>query len=202
MQNKFLFCICCFKALVMKKIILSIALIIIAYFMFSFFNSATAQTPNSSIYDIKINSLESKPIDLNDFKGKKILFVNVASECGFTPQYKGLQELYDTYKDKLMIVGVPCNQFGGQEPGQASDIKTFCERNYGVSFLITEKVDVKGDKQHPLYAWLTQKELNGTKSSTVKWNFQKYLVDEQGRLVDYYYSITKPMSDKITKHLK
>lgn len=155
-----------------------------------------------SFYNIEINSITGDPIDLSDFKGRKILVVNTASECGFTGQYEGLQELHNTYKDKLVIIGVPCNQFGGQEPGSATEIQSFCKQNYGVTFLMTEKVDVKGDKQHPLYAWLTKKELNGEKSSSVKWNFQKYLIDEEGNFIDYYYSITKPNSSKITKHLK
>ncbi|WP_417873631.1 glutathione peroxidase [Xanthomarina gelatinilytica] len=155
-----------------------------------------------SLYDISINSLTGEPIDLSSFKGKKILIVNTASECGFTGQYEGLQELYSTYKDKLVVIGVPCNQFGGQEPGTASEIQSFCKQNYGVTFLMTEKVDVKGENQHPLYKWLTSKELNGVSSSSVKWNFQKYLIDEKGNLIDYYYSITSPTSTKITKHLK
>ena len=153
------------------------------------------------LFDININSLQEKPIDLSAFKGKKILFVNVASKCGFTPQYKDLQKLQDLYKDKLVIIGVPCNQFGKQEPGTSDEIQEFCKINYGVSFLITEKIDVKGSNQHPLYSWLTKKAENGRKNSSVKWNFQKYLVDDKGNLIDYYYSITKPMSSKITKHL-
>ncbi|SHK64528.1 glutathione peroxidase [Maribacter aquivivus] len=157
-------------------------------------------TTKTSIYDIKINSLEGKSIDLSKFIGNHILFVNVASECGFTNQYKDLQKLSDTYKN-LTIIGVPCNQFGGQESGDSSQIKTFCERNYGVNFLLTEKIEVKGNKQHPLYEWLTKKEFNGKKSSTVKWNFQKYLINKDGDLVDYFYSITKPFSSKIIKHL-
>lgn len=156
----------------------------------------------TSIYDIKINSLQGKPINLKDFEGKHILFVNVASKCGFTPQYKGLEELHQKYKDKLVVIGVPCNQFGSQEPGSSEEIQEFCEVNYGVSFLITEKIDVKGQNQHPLYSWLTNKEFNSKKSSSVKWNFQKYLVDNNGKLIDYYFSITKPTSSKITKHLK
>ncbi|GAA0721360.1 glutathione peroxidase [Aquimarina litoralis] len=155
----------------------------------------------SSIYDIKINSLEGKEINLADFKGKKILFVNVASKCGFTGQYKDLQKLYDMYKDTLMIIASPCNQFGKQEPGDASQIQSFCERNYGVTFLVTEKIDVKGTNQHKLYEWLTNKDLNGKKNSSVKWNFQKYLVDEEGEFIDFYFSITKPTSSSITKHL-
>ncbi|MGC1204797.1 MAG: glutathione peroxidase [Flavobacteriaceae bacterium] len=156
----------------------------------------------NSIYDIKINALNGASIKLSDFKGKHLLFVNVASKCGFTPQYKGLQELHETYKDKLQVIGVPCNQFGSQEPGDANAIESFCEVNYGVTFLITEKIDVKGKNQHPLYTWLTQKVNNGKTDSSVKWNFQKYLVDKNGNLVDYYFSATSPTSSKITKHLK
>ena len=154
------------------------------------------------IYDIEIKSLQNTPIQILDFKGKYILFVNVASKCGFTPQYKGLEELYKTYKDRLVVIGVPCNQFGKQEPGNNEVIQEFCELNYGVSFLITEKVDVKGSHQHPLYTWLTTRELNNKKSSSVKWNFQKYLLSPEGKLIDYYLSITKPLSSKITKQLK
>lgn len=154
-----------------------------------------------SLYDVKIDSLQGKSIDLSFYKGKKILFVNVASKCGFTPQYKDLQKLYNQYQDTLVIIGVPCNQFGKQEPGSSDEIEEFCQANYGVSFLITEKVDVKGKEQHPLYTWLTQRAQNGRKSSTVKWNFQKYLVDEHGELIDYYYSTTSPTSSKIKKNL-
>ena len=156
----------------------------------------------TDFYNIKINSLQNKPIDLSTFKNKYILFVNVASKCGFTPQYKDLEELHKTHQDKLVIIGVPCNQFGKQEPGNSDEIQEFCQVNYGVSFLISEKINVKGDDQHPLYTWLTSKKLNGKKSSSVKWNFQKYLVDTEGNLIDYYFSITKPLSSKITKHLK
>jgi len=156
----------------------------------------------TNMYEIAINSLTGEKIDLNQFKGKKILFVNVASECGFTPQYKDLQKLHETYKDKLVVIGLPCNQFGEQESGTTSQIKSFCEKNYGVDFLMTEKIDVKGENQHPLYAWLTQKEKNGVMSSSVKWNFQKYMVDENGKLIDVFYSITEPLSDKIVKLVK
>ena len=171
--------------------------------MLNFFNKSQAQNSvdSESIYDIKINSLDDEPINLSDYKNKLILIVNVASECGFTGQYEGLQELYNTYQDKLMIIGVPCNQFGSQEPGTALQIQSFCKKNYGVTFLMTEKIDVKGDNQHPLYKWLTDKQLNSKSSSSVKWNFQKYLINEDGELIDYFYSVTKPMSSKITKYL-
>lgn len=150
-----------------------------------------------SIYDIKINKLDGSPIDLNDYKGKKMLFVNVASKCGFTPQYAELQELYDKYKGKLEIFGVPCNQFGGQEPGSSDEIAQFCEKNYGVTFTMTEKVDVKGASQHPLYAWLTKKEKNGLMDATVKWNFHKFLVGEEGELVNMFDSRTNPMGTEL-----
>lgn len=165
-------------------------------------SNKTAGSENNSIFDIQIDALNGSAIDLASFKGKHLLFVNVASECGFTNQYKDLQKLSDAYTDSLVVIGSPCNQFGNQEPGNASQIQTFCERNFGATFLLTEKVDVKGGKQHPLFKWLTTKEINGKKSSSVKWNFQKYLVDKEGKLIDYYFSITKPMSSKITKHLQ
>jgi len=157
--------------------------------------------PKKSIYDIGLHSLQGKPIHLLDFKGKHILFVNVASKCGFTPQYKGLQKLHEKFKDSLVVIGVPCNQFGSQEPGSNFEILEFCEVNYGVDFLITEKINVKGTKQHSIYKWLTNKNLNGFKESSVKWNFQKYLINPEGILVDYFYSTTKPMSKKLTKYL-
>lgn len=160
------------------------------------------QTASKSLYDVKINTLKGQPIDLSQYKGKKILFVNVASKCGFTPQYRDLQKLQDLYKESLVVIGVPCNQFGKQEPGNSDEIQEFCEVNYGVSFLITEKIDVKGSHQHPLYAWLTNKAINGKQNSNVKWNFQKYLVDENGEFLNYYYSITSPTSSRITKYLK
>ncbi len=173
--------------------------------IFSILFSSESQTQineTMSLYNIEINSIDNTPINLNDYSGKHILFVNVASECGFTGQYEDLQKLYDTYQDKLMVIGVPCNQFGGQEPGTPDEIQSFCTKNYGVTFLMTEKVDVKGDNQHPLYQWLTDKALNGIKSTSVKWNFQKYVVDDKGQFVDYFYSITKPLSSKITRLLK
>ena len=155
-----------------------------------------------SIYEIKINDIWGDAIELNDFKGKYILFVNVASECGFTGQYKDLQKLHEEYGSKLVVIGVPCNQFGGQEPGESHEITAFCTEKYSVTFLMTEKIEVKGSNQHPLYKWLTDKKSNGIKNSTVRWNFQKYLVDPSGNLIDYWYSITQPLSQKIIKHIQ
>jgi len=161
-----------------------------------------SQTKSQSIYDIKLTGLNGSPIDLNTFKGKHILFVNVASKCGFTGQYAELQKLYDTHKGNLMIIGAPCNQFANQESGTAKEIQAFCEANYGVTFLMTEKLDVKGDNQHPLYQWLTKASKNGKIDSEVKWNFQKYLIDEKGNLVDVYLSAVTPLDAKIVKNLQ
>jgi glutathione peroxidase len=169
--------------------------------LFTFLGNAQNSTSKESLYDIKLVGIDGEVLDLNQFKGKKILFVNVASKCGFTGQYEGLQELYKKYDDKLVVVGLPCNQFGGQEPGTKSEIQSFCKLNYGVDFPLTEKIAVKGDNQHPLYQWLTKKDKNGKVNSSVKWNFQKYLVDEEGNLIDFFYSTTTPMSTKITKLL-
>ncbi|MCH1544683.1 MAG: glutathione peroxidase [Bacteroidia bacterium] len=149
-------------------------------------------------YSIKINSLEGKEINLEDYKGKKILVVNTASECGFTPQYEDLQKLHETYGEKVVIIGTPCNQFGGQEPGDASSIKNFCQKNYSVSFLMTEKLDVKGSNQHALYEWLTKKSVNCVLDSEVGWNFNKFLINEEGNLLAYFPSTTDPMSSDIT----
>ena len=165
------------------------------------FNAQEESGSRKTIHGLSIKSIDGKIINLSDYKDKKILFVNVASECGFTKQYADLQALHEKFQDKLVIIGLPCNQFGGQEPGTAKQIQSFCQINFGVEFLITEKVKVKGDEQHPIYSWLTNKELNGKKSSSVKWNFQKYLVGENGQLIDFYYSITNPMSKKITKQI-
>lgn len=150
----------------------------------------------------EIQTLQASKIDWSKFDGKYLLFVNVASACGFTPQYKDLQKLYETYKEQLEIIGLPCNQFGAQEPGNADEIASFCELNFGVSFTLTEKILVKGVNQHPLYKWLTDGNENGIKSSSVKWNFQKYLVGPDRKLIDYYYSTTDPLSKKITRHFE
>ena len=154
-----------------------------------------------NLYDIALQDIDGNAMDLSAYKGKKILFVNVASKCGFTPQYEDLEKMSALYKDKLVVIGLPCNQFMSQEPGTNEDIKEFCSATYGVTFPMTDKIEVKGPNQHALYKWLTNKALNGKVSSSVKWNFQKYLVDENGQLLDYFYSTTKPMSDKITKYL-
>ena len=156
----------------------------------------------SSLYDIRINDIDGNPIHFSDFRGKKILFVNVASKCGFTRQYADLEYLHQSYKNSLVIIGVPCNQFGNQEPGTLEEIKSFCSNQYNISFLLTEKIDVKGKNQHSLYKWLTRKENNGKTNSSVKWNFQKYLVDPTGNFINYFYSTTNPRSSKIISLIK
>ena len=166
------------------------------------FSYSTYSNAQESIYDVAINDINGIPIALNAFKGKYILFVNVASECGFTQQYAGLEELHQQFKKDLIVIGLPCNQFGGQEPGTEKEIQQFCSKNFGVSFLLTEKIEVKGEGQHPLYAWLTNKKLNRIVGSSVKWNFQKYIINPKGKLVSYFYSTTKPLSPKITSILK
>jgi len=181
---------------------LNIILILLVTLISVEYNSNNIKTKPMPIYDIIINDIEGKEINLNDFKGKYVLFVNVASNCGFTRQYKDLQTLYDKYKDELVVVGVPCNQFGGQEPGDEEQISIFCSEKYDVTFPMTEKIAVRGSNQHPLYKWLTSKDLNGRKNSSVKWNFQKYLVDKDGNLIDYWYSLTNPTSSKITNYIR
>ncbi|HNW57255.1 MAG TPA: glutathione peroxidase [Bacteroidales bacterium] len=151
----------------------------------------------SGFYDFKVKTLEGDTFDFSTLKGKKVMIVNTASKCGFTPQYKDLEELYETYSDNLVIIGFPANNFLHQEPGTATEIREFCTSNYGVTFPMMEKISVKGKNMHPLYKWLTSKALNGVMDSEVKWNFQKYLIDENGKLVDVIYSKEKPGSEKV-----
>ena len=155
-----------------------------------------------TIYDYKVESLDGKEINFADFKGKKILIVNTASECGFTPQYADLETLSKDYKDKLVVVGFPANNFGGQEPGSNAEIGAFCQKNYGVTFPMAAKVSVKGDDTAPIFKYLTEKDLNGVKNTTILWNFTKFLLDENGKLIDTFISTTKPTSESITKYLK
>lgn len=154
---------------------------------------AMATNSPVSFYSLKLKSLDGATTwDFSEFKGKKVLIVNTASECGYTPQYEGLQKLHEKYGDKLVIIGCPCNQFGGQEPGDSTKIKGFCQKNYGVTFRISEKMDVRGDNQHPVYRWLTSKSENGAMDASVTWNFNKFLINESGTLVAYYPSRVKP----------
>lgn len=150
----------------------------------------------------KVKSIDGKEVDYTQFKGKKVLIVNTASECGYTPQYEDLEKLYQTYKDKLIILGFPANNFGGQEPGSNEEIKEFCKSKYSVTFPMFEKISVLGDDIAPLYKWLTSKDMNGWNEQQPKWNFNKYLLDENGNLIKYYSSAVKPMSDDIVSQLK
>ena len=155
----------------------------------------SAQT---SFYDFKVETLDGETFDLSSLKGKKVLVVNTASKCGYTPQYEDLEKLYEEFSgDNFVVIGFPANNFMSQEPGTNKEIREFCTKNYGVTFPMMAKISVKGDDMHPLYKWLTTKDLNGVMDTKVKWNFQKYLVDEEGNLVDVAYSKEKPMSEKI-----
>ncbi len=158
-------------------------------------------TGKNSVHDFTVNSLEGKPIDLSKYKGKKMLIVNVASKCGYTPQYKTLQELHEKFGSKVAIIGFPANNFGGQEPGSSGEIKDFCQKNYGVSFQMMEKISVKGKDMHPLYQFLSNKKENGVTDDAPNWNFCKYLVDENGKVIKFFNSKVDPMSEEITSLL-
>ncbi len=162
----------------------------------------TEANMNKTIYDYKVEGLDGKEINFADFKGKKVLIVNTASKCGFTPQYADLEQLSKDYQDKLVIVGFPANNFGSQEPGSNEEIGAFCEKNFGVTFPMAAKVSVKGDDTAPIFKFLTEKDLNGVKNTAILWNFTKFLIDENGHLIDSYISTTKPTSESITKYLK
>lgn len=155
-----------------------------------------------SIHSFKVKSIDGKTIDFSSFKGKKILVVNTASKCGYTPQYEALQKVYEAHKDKLVIVGFPANNFGGQEPGSDSEIQDFCKARFGVSFPMASKVSVKGNDMAPIYKWLTAKSENGVLDAEVGWNFGKFLLDENGKLIAYYPSKVKPDSEEILKYVK
>lgn len=160
-----------------------------------------AMTNKASIYDFKLKALDGKDISLATFKGKKLLLVNVASECGYTPQYKNLQALHEQFGIKVTIIGFPANNFGGQEPGTSAEIKTFCTKNYGVTFQMMEKISVKGNDAHPLYKWLSSKEQNGVCNDAPSWNFCKYLIDENGKVIKFFSSNVDPLSKEITSLL-
>src|SRR5689334_4149746 len=177
----------------------------------------SATLTGSSIYDFQVPGLDGTNINFADYKGKKIMVVNTASMCGNTPQYKDLETLYERYKDKLVIVGFPANNFGQQEPGTNTEIKEFCTKNYGVSFPMAEKVSVKGDDIHPLFKWLVDQSRELAKNiptdnskdlawrdylrSPITWNFTKFLLDENGNLIAVFHNKTSPMSEEVLKYL-
>jgi glutathione peroxidase len=164
--------------------------------------SAFTFPSNPSIHGFKVKSIEGKTIDFSSFKGKKILVVNTASKCGYTPQYEALQKLYEQYKDKLVIIGFPANNFGGQEPGSDAEVQEFCKARFGVTFPLASKVSVKGEDMAPIYKWLTSKAENGVMDADIKWNFGKFLLDENGKLIQYFPSKVTPDSEEILKYLK
>lgn len=163
-------------------------------------NTATQQQP-TSIHQFTVPALDGTTINFANFKGKKILIVNTASECGFTKQYEGLEQLYKQYKEKIVVVGFPANNFGGQEPGSNTEIQSFCKKNYGVTFPMAAKISVNGDDAAAIYKWLCNKSQNGVLDATIKWNFNKFLLDENGIVLQYFESSVAPLSEKITSKL-
>ncbi|MBE0641473.1 MAG: glutathione peroxidase [Bacteroidales bacterium] len=165
--------------------------------------AAGLMAQQKTFHQFSVEGLDGSMVELSQFKGKKILVVNTASKCGLTPQYEDLQKLFEEYQEKgLVVIGFPANNFMNQEPGTNEEIATFCEANYGVTFPMMTKISVKGDDMHPIYRWLTSKSENGVMDSEVKWNFQKYLIDEEGRLVDMVPPREKPQSEKIIQWIK
>lgn len=174
--------------------------LITVLFIFSFI---TMNAQEKSLYDFKMKDIDGKEFDMSQLKGKKVLIVNVASKCGLTPQYEELEELYNKYKNQnFVIIGVPSNNFKGQEPGSDEEIKQFCSLTYGVTFPMMSKVDVIGDDIAPLYKWLTQKDENGKFNAEVQWNFQKFMIDQHGHLVDFVSPRTLPFDEKIVKWIE
>lgn len=185
---------CCYKSkseVHMKRLLAIISLAMMAF-----------TPPPSSIHGFKVESIDGGTIDFSKFRGKKILVVNTASQCGYTYQYELLEKLYDQYKDKLVIVGFPANNFGGQEPGSNAEIKQFCTGKFQVSFPMAAKVSVKGTDKAPIFKWLTQQSENGVLDANISWNFNKFLLDENGRLIQHFASRVEPTDEAITKYLK
>ena len=191
------------KNQVFKKVGLILFILIfltgIGGFMFSknSINASSKSSSKKSFYDIGLNDINGNPIDLRSFEGKKIMLVNVASRCGYTSQYSDLQNLYSTKSDKIEIIGIPCNDFGRQEPGTPEEIKNFCSTNYGVTFTITEKSKIKSYPTSEIYKWLSNPELNGWNSTLPSWNFCKYIIDEKGNLIKFFKSGVNPTSSDI-----
>ena len=189
----------------MKYLLFVLIFITLSSFVFSFFNSDNAEIDDNStnVYDYSVTLINGEKLDIKAYQGKKIIIVNVASKCGYTPQYDGLQKLYDKYNDKIEVIGFPANDFLWQEPGKNEDIQTFCKVNYGVTFPIVQKSVVKKNKkQHPLFSWLTHKGLNGWNDSAPGWNFYKYLINENGELVNIFPSKIKPQDQQIINFIE
>ena len=164
--------------------------------------SAASPVKQKTLHDFKIESIDGKTINFAKYKGKKLLIVNTASKCGYTPQYKALEEIQQKYKGKLVVVGFPSDNFGGQEFQQNSEIKEFCQKNYGVTFPLTTRVDVKGDNATPIFKYLCDKAQNGVLDAKIGWNFNKFIVDENGKVLAYFDSKTKPDSPEVLKYLQ
>jgi glutathione peroxidase len=162
-------------------------------------NLNTNNQMKKSIYDFSLKTLDGKEISLSSYKGKKILLVNTASECGYTPQYEALQKFHEKYGNKVVVLGFPANNFGGQEPGSDAQIASFCQKNYGVTFQMFSKISVAGNDQHPLYKWLSSKDENGWNDQAPKWNFCKYVINENGELLHYFGSSVKPFDEEMLK---
>jgi len=193
----------------MKIILITVIFVAAVAVAFGFRNRISPQrkaeliseTP-SSFYDLSYTDISGKAMSMSAYKGKYVLCVNVASKCGNTPQYAELEQLYEKHKDKLVIIGFPCNQFGWQEPGKEEEIQAFCTKNYGVTFPLASKLDVKGKDQHPVYTWLTKKEVNGEGSDEVEWNFHKFLVSPDGKWMQSFSAKLDPMSPEIEGLIK
>jgi glutathione peroxidase len=192
----------------MKTTLIIVTAIVTLIVLVAFRNSQSkkkatliAATP-TSFYDLSYKAIDGSTVNMSQYKGKYVLCVNVASECGYTSQYAELEKLYEQYKDKLVIVGFPCNQFLGQEPGDEKTIQDFCKKNYGVTFPLSSKLEVKGSGQHPLYTWLCNKASNGVSDASISWNFNKILVGKNGEWISHFGSKVQPMSTDITSLLK
>ena len=187
---------------------IKLSILILAILCVSCFNKSKSRPSNienmsnTEFYSFKMNSLDGEMIDFSQYKGKKVMLVNVASKCGYTPQYAELQELHETHGNELVILGFPANNFGGQEPGSNEDIAEFCQKNFGVEFQMFEKISVKGDDMHPLYQWLSNKDSNGWNDEAPNWNFCKYVVDENGNLTNFFQSGIKPMGEEVLDAIK
>ena len=193
----------------MNKFIVILLVSLTVYTIYAYTNTSSSKSGESldmsninNIYQFKLNSADGRLIDFNDFRGKKILIVNTATECGFTYQLESLQKLQDKFVENLVVIGTPSNDFMNQEPRNNSEIINFCSDKYGVEFLLTEKIHVSGKKMHEIYKYLTNIEYNGTNNKKVSWNFNKFLIDENGYLLDHFGSMTKPFSEKITSLLR
>jgi glutathione peroxidase len=184
----------------MKKLLILIPVVLISIFVISQNTKGKVMPATDSVYDYSVNDIDGNEVHLSDYEGKVLLIVNTASECGFTSQYEGLQELYEQHKDDgLVVLGFPCNQFGGQEPGSSEEIKNFCSSKFSVTFPLFEKIDVNGDNAAPLYKYL-KSEQSGLITDDIKWNFTKFLIDRNGQPVERFAPTTKP--EKIESHIK